>query len=725
MFIGSLPFSRSLRLFVASLITILGIGCVGHFINDWCDIEADKKAGKENRFGLFPSWRKKAVVGGALILAFLPWLILPFNRFSIVLLVLEFLFLLSYAIPPVRLKERVYLAIIADASYAYAIPAALAAHTFFLATETIYDLPFIITVFAWQLLLGSRHFLNHLALDRINDLVSGTHTLATIKGNYWLHLKVRTIILPLELIAFSAFLVKLSQHSILLTIACVALFLIFSSFQLILALVRNYSLFLYRFSSSPLDTFYQTILPLISLFFLLSTEPRFIIFLLIHILLFYQIPLLHNTAWPAQATGVRLLSYRPIKLLVGYPFLALKRISNEKSTPPLANELATRHFYTDRSRDNIAIVNINKSKYTETFINELIPCLNYNVYYLYGDDLPVYDHEDRHFLSGRGSFQSLALFLESLFRLNQKHFLRNSIASYLVAKKIKLVIAEFGPVGVQIFPITRDLGIPLIVCFHGYDVFHQPTWKTHVLSYRELFKEAEKILVVSTHMREKLRERGAPSEKLVHLPAFVNLKLFPYQDRSTQAPRFIAVGRFAETKSPHLTIVAFQRVVQAVPSATLVMIGKGGGGELFEACLILAKALGLEEKIIFKGAMSHGEVAEEMAQARVFVQHSITTPENRDREGKPVAIMEAMSSGLPVIATRHSGIDELITNEVNGLLVEEYDIEAMAEAMILLAKSDSLVKTLGKNASERIQADPLIRDHISRLEGIIQECIST
>jgi glycosyltransferase involved in cell wall biosynthesis len=226
-------------------------------------------------------------------------------------------------------------------------------------------------------------------------------------------------------------------------------------------------------------------------------------------------------------------------------------------------------------------------------------------------------------------------------------------------------------------------------------------------------------------MAEKLGRSGALEEKLVHLPAFVNLNLFPYRDRSAFPPRFIAVGRFAETKSPHLTILAFKKVVEAVPGATLVMIGKGGGGELFEACLILTRALGLEDRITFKGVMTHADVAEEMAQARVFVQHSVTAPETGDREGKPVAIMEAMSSGLPVIATRHSGIDELITNEVDGLLVEEYDLEAMAQAMIQLATNDSLVSTLGKNASNRIRTDPVIRDHVSILEGIINDCIGS
>jgi glycosyltransferase involved in cell wall biosynthesis len=92
-------------------------------------------------------------------------------------------------------------------------------------------------------------------------------------------------------------------------------------------------------------------------------------------------------------------------------------------------------------------------------------------------------------------------------------------------------------------------------------------------------------------------------------------------------------------------------------------------------------------------------------------------------EGKPVAIMEAMTSGLPVIATRHSGIPELITDQAHGLLVEEFDVEAMAEAMIRVARDNSLVEAMGRAASARIRNDPLIRDHVKILDGIISQCI--
>lgn len=703
MFIGALPFSKSLVLLVPALVTIAGIGTFGHLLNDWFDVEADSKANKKNRLAHFSLWKKSLAVLGALVIALLPWIILPSDRLSVVLLIGEFLLLALYAAPPVRLKERVYLAPITDAAYAYAVPAALAAHTSFLASGKPYGPLFIGALLGWQFFLGVRHFLNHLAFDRINDLVSGPRTLATIRGNRFLHRLIRNIILPLELICLTVFILNLSRYSVALVLGMVGSFLIVVSFPAILAVARNYSFLSYRFSRTSVDTFYQDVVPFILLLFLISQDLRFAGLLAAHFLLFGRLRLSSpiRSLWYAKQTQLR------------------ASVSNGPLPAPDVARVTRNH-----SRPHIAIVNINKSKYTETFINELIPLINFKVYYLHGGELPIYDDDDRHFLSGRGSLQASALVLESVFKLKHKHFVENSIASYLQTKKIDLVLAEFGPVGAQMLPITRDLGLPLIVYFHGYDAFHQLTWAAHESSYQELFREADRILVVSKTMAEKLGRSGALREKLVHLPAFVNLKLFPYQDRSAFPPRFIAVGRFAETKSPHLTILAFKKAVEAVPESTLVMIGKGGGGELFEACLILTRALGLEGRITFKGVLTHADVAEEMAKARVFVQHSVTAPETGDMEGKPVAIMEAMASGLPVIATHHSGIDELITHEADGLLVDEYDIEAMAEAMIQLATNDSLVSTLGKNASDRIRTDPLIRDHVSILEGIMEDCIA-
>src|SRR5262245_59248631 len=152
MFIGALPFARSLVLLVAALVTIAGIGIFGHLINDWCDIEVDRIAGKKNQLARFTFWQKVLAVVGALVLALLPWAILPFDRASLILLVTEFLLLIVYAAPPLRIKERIYLAVVTDAVYAYALPAVLAAHTFSLPAGKLDHLPFPLPLRPWQFL---------------------------------------------------------------------------------------------------------------------------------------------------------------------------------------------------------------------------------------------------------------------------------------------------------------------------------------------------------------------------------------------------------------------------------------------------------------------------------------------------------------------------------------------------------------------------------------------
>ena len=89
--------------------------------------------------------------------------------------------------------------------------------------------------------------------------------------------------------------------------------------------------------------------------------------------------------------------------------------------------------------------------------------------------------------------------------------------------------------------------------------------------------------------------------------------------------------------------------------------------------------------------------AEEMERSRAFVQHSVEAP-NGDCEGTPVAISEAMMAGLPVVATRHAGIPDIISSGENGFLVDEYDVPQMAHWMLELARDPELARATGERA---------------------------
>ena len=144
-----------------------------------------------------------------------------------------------------------------------------------------------------------------------------------------------------------------------------------------------------------------------------------------------------------------------------------------------------------------------------------------------------------------------------------------------------------------------------------------------------------------------------------------------------------------------------------------------GDGNLKYACQILVRALKLEDKVEFKGILPPEEVLAEMHKARVYVQHSVTTPHG-DREGTPVTIMEASLSGLPVVSTRHGGIPDVILDEETGLLCDEADINQMAENMIRFAKDDDLVFKMGKAGHEKIRSEFTLGHYIDKVWKVIE-----
>jgi glycosyltransferase involved in cell wall biosynthesis len=126
-----------------------------------------------------------------------------------------------------------------------------------------------------------------------------------------------------------------------------------------------------------------------------------------------------------------------------------------------------------------------------------------------------------------------------------------------------------------------------------------------------------------------------------------------------------------------------------------------GSGPLEDKCAALVRENGLGDKVCLLGVQSPDQVANAMRKASLFVQHSVTS-EDGDTEGLPVAILEAMASALPVIATRHSGIPEAVIEGETGILVDEHDVSGMANAIISLLENPGRAKAFGEAGRRRV-----------------------
>jgi glycosyltransferase involved in cell wall biosynthesis len=291
----------------------------------------------------------------------------------------------------------------------------------------------------------------------------------------------------------------------------------------------------------------------------------------------------------------------------------------------------------------------------------------------------------------------------------------DAIAGFMQQHGVDVILAEFGIHGANICPHARDLGIPLIVHFHGHDAHRDPLLEDFKDRYRAMFDYAFRLISVSHHMTEKLVRMGADPAKIVYNP-YGPSDIF-YQNQPDYGKTLVAIGRFTDIKAPYLTLMAFRQVLDTHPDANLIM---GGTGELQEVCQTLAKTWGIEAQVSFPGALRHEQVLELFSHACGFVQHSVT-PTYGDAEGTPVTILEAGAAALPVVSTRHAGIPDAVVHGETGFLVEERDVEGMAQYMAKVLADSAMCRNMGEAAREHIRKNYNINRHIACIDGVIAE----
>ena len=368
---------------------------------------------------------------------------------------------------------------------------------------------------------------------------------------------------------------------------------------------------------------------------------------------------------------------------------------------------------------NIALITPSNSIYSETFILNHTKIIAQNIFVYHGGFLPSY-------LEGQGklnaSFWDNCIFtIRSIFRKNLDY--NNIIDSENLYKsfrknKIDLVFAEYGPTGAEVLGICKKANIPLIVNFHGADASDRNITLPYGYKYREVFAYASAIIGVSKEMVKDLINLGCPEEK-IHYITYGPSDIFLELNTNLTSDSFLSVGRFVDKKSPYNLILAFQTVIEKYPNAKLYM---AGDGMLLQTCQDLVKHFNLTDNIIFCGVLQPDEIKSLMMDSRAFVQHSVESL-NGDKEGTPVAILEAQASGLPVVSTIHAGIPDIVVHDVTGYLVEENDIKSMSNYMITLLENKDIAVEMGRKAKERIRENYTLSIHSEKINNLINQFI--
>jgi colanic acid/amylovoran biosynthesis glycosyltransferase len=256
----------------------------------------------------------------------------------------------------------------------------------------------------------------------------------------------------------------------------------------------------------------------------------------------------------------------------------------------------------------------------------------------------------------------------------------------------RLVHAHFEESGMKAMPIAERLNVPLVTTCHGYDVTVETyRWQRYpgLGAYyqrrrRDFFRRGKLFLGVSRFICDQMLRRGYPKEKVrLHHIGVDTGRLAP-DPKIVRKPVVLLVGRLVEKKGCAYLIRAMGQVRLKFPEMELFIVGDGPLRTELEELARECRA----------GARFFGSQSAEFVRAALGEAFLLCTPSVRSRtgdsEGLPIVLLEAMAMATPVVATHHAGIPEAVEHNVTGLLCEERNPEALAQAIMALVADGNL-----------------------------------
>jgi len=215
---------------------------------------------------------------------------------------------------------------------------------------------------------------------------------------------------------------------------------------------------------------------------------------------------------------------------------------------------------------------------------------------------------------------------------------------------------------------------------------------------KKLYKKyCDIYIAISLQLREELINSGFDENKIYNIPNGVDSHLFRpvnvqkkeniKSQLSLSSQNIVTfVGRLVQRKGIDILLKSWPKVLKKFPNSHLIIIGSGPNEKSFK---ILSKVINCENSVSFKGNIDN--IIPYLQCSDIFVLPSRS-------EGLSNALLEAMATGLPVIATNIGGTLDIIKNGYNGIIVKKEDPKQLSEAIIKILKDKDLAEILRKNA---------------------------
>lgn len=251
---------------------------------------------------------------------------------------------------------------------------------------------------------------------------------------------------------------------------------------------------------------------------------------------------------------------------------------------------------------------------------------------------------------------------------------------------------------ILVLPLAWLAGVPVRIPTHHGVIEGFPRWRERLHAWM-VNQLSQGIVAVSELTRQKSVEEGIRPDKVIVIPNGIVPVEAATLNRSAMRSELgvaekevvlISVGRLVYQKAHEYLVSAMPQVLNAMPNVKVIVCGDGVLRVDLERQI---HSLELENVFSLLGVQPN--VAKYLAAADIFVLPSRW-------EGLPIALLEAMSAGLPVIATRVEGVDEVVQEGVQGLLVKPESVEDLAKAILQLSQDMEIRRRMGDASRLRV-----------------------
>lgn len=284
---------------------------------------------------------------------------------------------------------------------------------------------------------------------------------------------------------------------------------------------------------------------------------------------------------------------------------------------------------------------------------------------------------------------------------------------YEICRDRQIAVIHCGlvlPDGLTGWFVQQTLGKPYIIYTHGKEILENQNDPQKSQLMHIALSQASRVACNSHYTGKLLQAVGVPPEKIVPVfpgidpqqwqqqPDPQRVEEFRHQYGIGDRPVVLSVGRLIERKGCDRTIEAFPKILSRFPDAVYLIVGEGPMRSQLEA---LRDNLGLQQSIIFAGEVSDTDLRAYYELATLFAMVSRQPPGSHEVEGFGIVYLEANACGLPVVAGDSGGVSDAVVNGKTGFLVDPFNSEAIADAIIQLLADPQLCQQMGKTGKDR------------------------